>query len=55
MAEAARFMAVCAFYRKESRGGHYREDFPQTGPEARRSMITLSAARALSLEALGGV
>jgi L-aspartate oxidase len=55
MAEAARFMAVCAFYRKESRGGHYREDFPQAGLEARRSMITLSAARALSLEALGGV
>jgi L-aspartate oxidase len=55
MAEAARFMAVCAFYRQESRGGHYREDFPQTGLEARRSMITLSAARALSLEALGGL
>lgn len=55
MAEAARFMAVCAFYRQESRGGHYRQDFPQTGAEARRSMITLSAARALSLEALGGV
>jgi L-aspartate oxidase len=54
MAEAARFMAVCAFYREESRGGHYREDFPETSPEARRSMITLSAARTLSFEALAG-
>jgi L-aspartate oxidase len=54
MAEAARFMAVCAFYREESRGGHFRDDFPDLAPEAKRSMITLSAAKALSLKALGG-
>ncbi len=53
MAQAARFMTVCAFYREESRGGHYREDFPEPGAEARRSMTTWSAARALSDEALG--
>jgi L-aspartate oxidase len=52
MAEAARLAAVCAFYRQESRGGHYREDFPDTGTEARRSMITSSAAQALASEAL---
>jgi L-aspartate oxidase len=52
MAEAARFMAVCGLCREESRGAHYREDFPETGADARRSMITLSAARALSQEAL---
>jgi L-aspartate oxidase len=55
MAETARFMAVSAFYREESRGGHYRTDFPDTKAVARRSMITLSAARALSQEALGGI
>ncbi len=54
MAETARFMAVCAFYREESRGGHYRTDFPETKDEARRSMVTLSAARALSEDALEG-
>jgi aspartate oxidase len=45
-------MAVCGLYREESRGAHYREDFPETGADARRSMITLSAARTLSQEAL---
>jgi L-aspartate oxidase len=54
MAEAARFMAVCGYYREESRGAHYRQDFPETGADARRGMITLSAARALSQEALLG-
>jgi L-aspartate oxidase len=54
MVEAARLMAVCAYYRQESRGGHYREDFPVPSGEVRRSMITGSAARALSEEALLG-
>jgi L-aspartate oxidase len=52
MAEAARLMTVCAFYRLESRGGHHREDHPNSLPEARRSMITSSAARALAEQAL---
>jgi L-aspartate oxidase len=54
MAEAARFMAVCAHTREESRGGHYRSDFPETASEARRSFATLSAVRALADRALGG-
>lgn len=54
MAETARLMTVCALAREESRGGHYRSDFPQLAAEARRSLITLSAARTLSGEALGG-
>jgi L-aspartate oxidase len=52
MAETARFMAVCALIREESRGGHYRSDFPELAGEARRSFVTLSAARVLSAEAL---
>jgi L-aspartate oxidase len=54
MVEAARIMAVCAYFRQESRGGHHRTDFPDLAPEARRSMITFSAAQALSFDALGG-
>ncbi len=54
MTETARFMAVCALAREESRGGQYRTDFPELAGEARRSMVTLSAARALSAKALGG-
>jgi L-aspartate oxidase len=52
MAETARLMTVCAFYREESRGAHYRSDFTETSGEARRSMITLNAARTLSEEAI---
>ncbi len=54
MCDTARMMAVSACFRKESRGGHYRTDFPEPGSEARRSMITASAARALSEEILEG-
>jgi L-aspartate oxidase len=54
MAETARLMAVCALAREESRGGHYRSDFPELAGEARRSLITLSAAQVLSAQALGG-
>ncbi|WP_245296859.1 MULTISPECIES: L-aspartate oxidase [Rhodomicrobium] len=54
MTEAARFMTVCAMLREESRGSHYRSDFPETGPQARRSMATQSAVLALSADILGG-
>ncbi|MGE4371954.1 MAG: L-aspartate oxidase [Xanthobacter sp.] len=45
-------MALCALQREESRGGHFRTDFPTLG-ETRRSRITLAAARsaARALEA----
>ena len=54
MAETARFMAVCALVREESRGGHYRSDFPDLAGEARRSLVTQSAAMALSERASVG-
>lgn len=52
--ETALMMAVSGYFRQESRGGHYRSDFPEARSEARRSMITLSAASALSEEILQG-
>jgi L-aspartate oxidase len=48
MAAAARFMAVAAFRREESRGGHYRTDFPESAPEARHSELTFPQAREAS-------
>ena len=41
----AKMIAVSALLRKESRGGHYRTDFPDEIPElAQRSFLTWSAA-----------
>ncbi len=39
----ARLITECALRRKESRGGHYRSDYPEPRPEwQRRSSITLA-------------
>ena len=43
-------IAVSAWRREESRGGHYRSDFPDTLPSAEPSFISLAEA----LEAAGG-
>ena len=43
---AARLVAACALQRRESRGGHYREDFPQAAAEAKRTFTTLAAVDA---------
>ncbi len=46
---AARLVTAAALARTESRGGHYRSDFPDTDPaQARRTYLTLEAARAIS-------
>jgi L-aspartate oxidase len=37
---AARLVATAALERRESRGGHYRSDFPQTLPVARHTLST---------------
>ena len=48
-AEAALLIAASAFLRRESRGGHFRTDFPAADPAlARRSFITLDEALRLA-------
>jgi L-aspartate oxidase len=38
---AARLVAAPACARHESRGGHYRIDFPRTAPTAERTVLSL--------------
>ena len=48
MALAARFVTASALLRTESRGGHYRADFPESDPaQAHRSFMTLADVEAL--------
>ncbi|MBX2804585.1 MAG: L-aspartate oxidase [Hyphomicrobiales bacterium] len=54
IAETACMMAVSGYFREESRGAHYRSDFTAMASDARRSMITSSAAQALSEDILQG-
>jgi L-aspartate oxidase len=43
--EAALLVAAAAYLRRESRGGHFRTDYPQSDPaQAHRSLITLDEA-----------
>jgi L-aspartate oxidase len=42
---AARLVAACALERRESRGGHFRRDFPNARP-AQRTFVTLAALAA---------
>jgi L-aspartate oxidase len=52
-AEAALLIAAGAFLRRESRGGHFRTDFPASDPaQARRSFITLDEALRVAREAV---
>ncbi len=55
MATTALLVATAALVRTESRGAHYRSDFPNEDPlQKRRTMTTLKAARAVASEATGG-
>ena len=47
MTATAKLVAAAALERRESRGGHFRTDFPQTDPAGRRTFMTLSDADAV--------
>jgi L-aspartate oxidase len=52
MATAALLVTAAALRREESRGGHYRADFPKTDPaQARRTFMRLADARAIAAAA----
>jgi L-aspartate oxidase len=44
MTAAAHLVTAAALARRESRGGHFRNDYPQAGAEAKRSFFTLAEA-----------
>ncbi|MEA2929148.1 MAG: L-aspartate oxidase [Hyphomicrobiales bacterium] len=49
MATAALMVTAAALRREESRGGHYRSDFPKPDPkQAKRTFLTLDEARAIA-------
>ena len=49
MATAALLVTAAALRRTESRGGHFRADFPNSDPaQAKRTFMTLAEARAIA-------
>jgi L-aspartate oxidase len=48
MTAAARLVTAAALARQESRGGHWRSDFPGTDKQGQRSFMTLVAAEAIA-------
>jgi len=48
MTAAAKLVAAAALARHESRGGHFRSDYPQTGETGTRTFLTLPDANAIA-------
>jgi L-aspartate oxidase len=52
MTATAKLIAAAALARRESRGAHFRADFPQTYTAAKRTFLTLAAAERIAQEAV---
>jgi L-aspartate oxidase len=50
MTTTAKIVAAAALARHESRGGHFRSDYPQTDAEATRSFLTLADAEKIAAD-----
>jgi L-aspartate oxidase len=50
MTAAAKLVTTAALNRRESRGGHYRSDYPNTGPASARTFMTLADAEDIAGE-----
>jgi L-aspartate oxidase len=48
MTASAKLVATAAFARKESRGGHYRSDYPATDPVGSRTFLKLADAERIA-------
>ena len=48
MTAAARLVTAAALARQESRGGHWRSDFPRSDAQGQRTLMTLAAAEAIA-------
>jgi L-aspartate oxidase len=54
MAAAAKLVAAAALARKESRGGHWRSDYPETKKTSVRTFMTLADAERIAAETATG-